>query len=52
MNGAELAQKILAQIPTARIVFVTAFAKSLKALRAYRPSEASLKPVNGAKLTS
>ncbi len=33
MTGAELAKKILAQIPTARIVFVTAYAKELEGVK-------------------
>ena len=50
MNGAELAQKILAQIPTARIVFVTAFAKELEGVKGIPAFGSLLKPVNSAKL--
>ena len=50
MNGAELAQKILAQIPTARIVFVTAFAKELEGVKGIPAIGSLLKPVNSERL--
>ncbi|MBP7892224.1 MAG: response regulator [Firmicutes bacterium] len=50
MNGAELARKILAQIPTARIVFVTAFAKELEGVKGIPAFGSLLKPVNSERL--
>lgn len=47
MNGAELAKQILAQIPTARIVFVTAYAKELEGAKGIPAFASLLKPVNG-----
>jgi len=50
MSGAELAKYILAQIPTARIVFVTAYAKELESVKGIPAYGILLKPVSGAKL--
>jgi DNA-binding LytR/AlgR family response regulator len=50
MSGAELAKKILAQNPAARIVFVTAYAKELESAKGIPAFGTILKPVDGAKL--
>lgn len=50
MNGAQLAQRILAQIPTARIVFVTALAKELEGVKGIPAFASLLKPVSGERL--
>ncbi len=47
INGAELAERILAQIPAARIVFVTAFAKELESVKGIPAFASLLKPVSG-----
>lgn len=50
MTGAELAEKILAQIPTARLIFVTAFVGELAAVKNVPLFGSLLKPVSEAKL--
>jgi len=50
MNGAELAKQILAQIPTARIVFITTYAKELAEVKDLPVFGSLLKPVDGAEL--
>lgn len=47
MSGAELAKQILAQIPAARIVFVTAFAKELESVKGIPAFGSLYKPVSG-----
>ncbi len=50
LSGPELAEKILALLPGARLVFVTAYAKELEKVRRLPVFGSLLKPVVNAKL--
>lgn len=50
MNGAELVEKMLAQMPDLKIVFVTAYGKELAKLREISVVGSLLKPMSEAKL--
>ncbi len=50
MNGAELLEKMLAQMPDLKIVFVTAYGKELAKLREISAVGSLLKPMSEAKL--
>jgi two-component system LytT family response regulator len=50
MNGAELAKKVLAQFPRAKLVFVTAFAKELSEVKNVPIFASLLKPLDDVRL--
>lgn len=50
LNGAELAKKVLAQFPCAKLVFVTAFAKELAEVKDVPIFASLLKPLDDARL--
>lgn len=51
MNGAELAKKVLALLPAARVVFVTAYAKEVAGVKGLPVFANLLKPLHGDKLS-